>query len=106
MSASGQIHADQLDGGGSFWRCAPSSYAAFLYLIRTWATERSVTAQQLYAVVDPVVAIDDQAAALTELSMMEFNATTTAFGADVPGKDASAWISRHRVSSSSCLETC
>jgi hypothetical protein len=47
------------------------------------------------------VSIDDQAAALTELSMMEFTATTTAFGADVPGKDASAWISRHRVSLSS-----
>jgi hypothetical protein len=101
MSASGRTHADQLDGASSFWRSSPSSYAAFLYLIRTWPTERSLTAQQLYAVVDPVVAMDDQAAALTELSMMEFNATTTAFGADVPGKGASAWISRHRVSSSS-----
>jgi hypothetical protein len=35
------------------------------------------------------------------LSMMEFNATTTAFGADVPEKDANPWISRHRVSSNS-----
>src|SRR5437588_1431132 len=33
--------------------------------------------------------------------MMEFNATTTALGADAPGKDARPWISRHRVSSNS-----
>src|SRR5580658_4378705 len=69
--------------------------------MRTWPTERSVTTQHVHAVVDAVVAIDDQAAALTDLSMMEFTATTTAFGADLPGKDANAWISRHRVSSSS-----
>jgi hypothetical protein len=48
-----------------------------------------VTAQHFHAVVDAVVSIDDQVAALTDLSMMEFNATTTALGADVPGKDAS-----------------
>src|ERR1700722_1268939 len=101
MSASGRTHTDELDGVSSFWRSSPPSYSAFLYLIRIWPTARSVTTQQLHAVVDAVVAIDDQAAALTELSMMEFNATTTAFGADVPGKDASPCISRHRVSSSS-----
>src|ERR1700749_1219495 len=101
MSASGRTHTDQLDGVSSFWRSSRSSYPAFLYLIRTWPTERSVTTQQLHAVVDAVVFIDDQAAARTELSMMEFTATTTAFGADVSEKDASPWISRHRVSSSS-----
>jgi hypothetical protein len=62
-----------------------------------------VTTQQLHAVVDSVLFIDDQAAALADLSMMEFKATTTAFGADVPGKDASAWISRQRVSSNSMV---
>src|ERR1700733_5793162 len=101
MSASGRTQTDQLDGVSSFWRSSRSSYSAFLYLIRTWPTARSVTTQQLHAVVDPVVFVDDQTAALTELPMMEFTATTTAFGADVPGKDASSWISRHRVSSSS-----
>jgi hypothetical protein len=60
-----------------------------------------VTAQHFHAVVDAVVSIDDQVAALTDLSTMEFSATTTAFGADLPGKDANPWISRHRVSSNS-----
>src|ERR1700722_11480468 len=101
MSASGRTHTDQLDGVSSFSRSAHSSYSAFLYLIRTWPTERSVTAQHVHAVVDAVVSIRDQVAALTDLSMMEFSATTTAFGADAPGKDANCWISRHRVSSNS-----
>jgi hypothetical protein len=60
-----------------------------------------VTAQHFHTVVDAVVSIDDQVAALTDLSTMEFNATTTAFGADLPGQDAKPWISLHRVSSNS-----
>jgi hypothetical protein len=52
-----------------------------------------------------VVSIDDQVAVLTDLSMMEFNATTTALGADLPGKEANPWISRHRVSSNSMTTT-
>src|ERR1700761_1613001 len=79
MSASGRTHTDQFDGLSSSRCSSLSSYSGFSYLTRTWPTERSVTTQQLHAVVDSVVVICDQTAALIELSMMEFTATTTAF---------------------------